>query len=352
MTGLIDHIRNIIREKGPISVAYYMELALQHPVYGYYKRHDPLGVGGDFITAPEISQMFGEMIGLWCAEVWRAMGSPEKFILLELGSGRGTLLQDALRATSKINNFHKSLRLFMLESNETLCAMQKEKLREFNPVYLDDIGDLPEEPTIVIANEFFDAMPIYQMVQPSANDLDAWSERKIGMDGDNLVFVNIPSIPCAENEKVIIREFSPVSSVLVHFLAEHVAKNGGAGLIIDYGYVSPSGFSTLQAVSGHRRAEVLENPGEVDLTAHVDFAAIGKEALSAGAQVLGPTGQGEFLRAMGIEIRAEILQRQALPLEAEEITSALSRLTDETQMGELFKAICFADPSLRGIPGF
>ena len=305
MNVLAGIIRVLIEKSGPISLARYMELALQHPEHGYYRKGDPLGGGGDFVTAPEISQMFGEMIGLWCVEAWRAMGKPEHFILAELGPGRGTLMQDTLRATAKIHGFHQAMELYLMESSETLRASQQEKLAVHLPAYIDDLEKLPPMPALIVANEFFDALPIRQFEKTA----EGWRERLVMADGDELEIVLAPPdqsfmlfIPESEREKPIgtVHEASLPALAVMKQLAKHIAAHGGAALIVDYGYAVPAGKATLQATSGHRHADVLERPGEVDLTAHVDFSALKQVAQAQGAAVQGPIGQGEFLQVLGI----------------------------------------------------
>jgi NADH dehydrogenase [ubiquinone] 1 alpha subcomplex assembly factor 7 len=357
MSALFAHIRTLIEKNGPISLARYMELALQHPEHGYYRRNDPLGQDGDFITAPEISQMFGELIGLCFAEAWKEMDRPEKFVLLELGPGRGTLMQDALRATHKMHDFHSAMHVYLLESNESLRGMQREKLAAYGPHYLDDPGTLPALPTFIVANEFFDALPVRQF----ENTEQGWRERLVTVDGDELEFVlSKPDpafllfIPQELREAPIgtVHEASLPALALMRQLAQHVAQNGGAMLIMDYGYAAPPGKGTLQAASKHRQADVLERPGEVDLTAHVDFAALRHIAQGQGAVTLGPIGQGEFLQSLGIEMRALQLKYNASPDQARAIDAALHRLTDPSEMGVLFKAMAVVSPSLGSLAGF
>lgn len=185
-------MRNIIEAEGPVTVARYMELALQHPEHGYYRKRDPLGAEGDFVTAPEVSQMFGELIGLWCADVWRQMGKPEAFTLLELGPGRGTLMQDGFAcATAKITGFHLAMKLRLFESDAVLREAQTKKLGDYNPVYIDDFEQLPEAPLLVIANEFFDSLPVRQFVKTK----EGWCERRVGLVDGHLAFVLSPPDP-------------------------------------------------------------------------------------------------------------------------------------------------------------
>jgi NADH dehydrogenase [ubiquinone] 1 alpha subcomplex assembly factor 7 len=355
--SLLDHIRQLIEKSGPVSVADYMELALQHPQYGYYRHGDPLGLKGDFITAPEVSQMFGEMIGLWCADVWRQMGAPEKFALVELGPGRGTLMQDALRATGKLSGFHQAVQLYLIESSETLRKAQHEKLGDNLPVYINNVAELPSLPTLIIANEFFDALPVRQFEKT----FQGWHERLVTVANDDLDFTMhpldaavLPLIPerMRDASPGTVYEISMPGLVLMRDLARHIAQNTGAALIIDYGYAESDGKPTLQAVSGHDYTDVLARPGEADVTALVDFGALQKAAQTQHLPAHGPITQGEFLQTLGIELRASQLKRHATPEQAKDIDAALRRLTDASQMGTLFKVMAIAAPALSELPGF
>jgi len=339
-----------------MSFARYMELALQHPEYGYYRNGDPVGATGDFITAPEVSQMFGELIGLCFAEAWKGMGKPEVFTLLELGPGHGTFMQDALRATAKIHGFHAAMKLHLLETNVTLREKQKEKLGAYNPVYIENF-EVPQQPTFIIANEFFDALPVRQFEKAA----DRWRERLVGLDGDELAFTLSPPdnafllfIPPDMRDAPAgsVHEVSLPALTIIREIARQVASSGGAALIIDYGYTAAPGKGTLQAVSSHRHADILERPGEVDLTAHVDFPALKQIAQSQGAAVLGPVGHGEFLQTLGIDMRAAQLKHNATPEQVAAIDTALHRLTDGAEMGALFKVMAITSPQMGLLAGF
>jgi len=349
MTSLESLIRQIIAQEGPVPVARFMQIALQHPEHGYYMKGDPLGVAGDFTTAPEISQMFGELIGLWCAEVWRLLGKPSPFVLLELGPGRGTLMQDALRATAKIEGFHSALRLHLIESNETLRAQQVEKLRDHAPVYCADLASLPDLPLIAVANEFLDAMPVHQYVKTE----QGWRERLVGMSDDRLVFVEESRdtmLPLPDDK--MFYELSPLGVAVTEALAAHIAAHRGAALLIDYGATEPSGADTLQAVSGHERVSPLERVGHVDLTAHVDFLALRLAARKHGVHVSETVTQADFLKAMGIDLRAWQLKMKAGYEEALAIEASLQRLVDPRQMGTLFKVMSLTTSTVKEVPGF
>ena len=354
MTSLAAEIRERIRCDGPISVATYMELCLNHPTHGYYRRGQPIGACGDFTTAPEVSQMFGELIGIWCAAVWQAMGEPERVRLVELGPGRGTLLADALRAAATVPAFRGAIDLHLVETSESLRAEQAARLTDARPAWHERFETVPSGPAMVIANEFFDALPIQQFERIDG----AWQERVVALAPSSraLCFAATNSVPvetgigCAPSGAIVER--APAREALAGALAERVAAEGGAALIIDYGYEQPGVGDSLQAVKQHRRHGVLDDPGTADLTAHVDFSSLGAAARQAGADAFGPVHQGDFLRALGIDARASRLRQSASAEQATEIDAALRRLTGAHGMGALFKAMAFAHPALGAPPGF
>lgn len=349
MTQLDTLVRDMIAAEGPISVARFMQLALQHPEHGYYVRGCPVGASGDFITSPEISQMFGEMIGLWCAQMWLQMESPQPFVLLELGPGRGTLMADALRATARVPGFHQAMQLYLLESNETLRAEQTEKLKGHDPKHITDLGQLPALPVIAIANEFFDAMPVHQYRRSDKG----WCEVMIGAENGALVFTqNCQNAPLPLPDVLDFYEVSPVSISLTQQLASHIAAHNGTALVVDYGYQTPSGHNTVQAVSGHKTVDMLEEIGARDITAHVDFSALKIAAEKQGATASAVVGQGAFLKNLGIDIRARQLKMMGGLDQSYQIEADVQRLTDETQMGTLFKVMAFSNKSQKDIPGF
>jgi SAM-dependent MidA family methyltransferase len=353
MTPLEKEIRGIIETEGPIPVADYMRLCLAHPRHGYYMTRDPLGARGDFTTAPEVSQMFGELIGAWAATAWRQMGFPARVHLVELGPGRGTLMADALRAAKSAPDFRAALSVHLVEISPVLRALQEKTVANAGvPIaWHRDIEGVPEGPTIAFANEFVDALPISQFIK----DRDGWHLRAIGLVDDQLTFVAAqdPTPSQAETDAM------PIGSILerrddrpISLLARRLARQAGAAIIIDYGH-SKTGFGdTLQAVRNHKFADPLVDPGEADLTAQVDFAAIAACAQREGAATQGPVPQGEFLRRLGIEARAARLKTNATPQQAADIDAALTRLTAPDQMGELFKVLAIADPKLGPLPGF
>jgi SAM-dependent MidA family methyltransferase len=352
MTPLGREIATIIRETGPIGVDRYMALCLGHPVHGYYRTRDPLGARGDFTTAPEISQMFGELIGAWAAWVHRAMGAPDPFTLVELGPGRGTLMADALRALAAAA---PGLRVapHLVESSPVLRAVQERTLARAGGTWHASTATLPAGPAIVIANEFFDCLPVRQFVRTSGG----WHERLIGLGPDGaLAFGLAPEatrgLSAEAPEGAVVSVPGPALD-LVRGLARRVRAEGGACLLIDYGHVRPGFGDTLQALAGHTFADPLAAPGEADLTCHVDFAALARAAREAGATVHGPNDQGEFLATLGLHERAARLRQRADSPQAAAIETAAARLTDPAPegMGHLFKVMAIADPGLGPLPG-
>jgi SAM-dependent MidA family methyltransferase len=344
-----------------MSVATFMGLALGHPVHGYYATRDPFGRAGDFITAPEISQMFGELIGLWAAAVWQAMGTPARLALVELGPGRGTLMADALRAARVVPAFAAALDVQLIETSPVLARRQQETLAAASVplAWYRELAAVPEGPLIVIANEFFDALPVHQAVKTPGG----WHERMVGVGPDGrLAFAlhpdPVPGFAALVPEAVAGAPAGAVyewrSEEVAAEIARRVAQHGGAALVIDYGHSESAPGETLQAVGRHSFADPLSTPGDVDLTAHVDFAALVRTARATGARVHGPLSQGAFLRRLGIEARAAALRAKATPAQAADVDAALARLTDPGReaMGELFKALAFADPKLGALPGF
>ena len=361
MTPLEIEIRRRIALAGPMPVRQFMTLCLADPKHGYYMTRDPLGRAGDFITAPEISQMFGELIGLWAAAVWHGMGSPENVRLVELGPGRGTLMQDALRAAQVMPAFRAALVAHLIEISPALRRRQQETLQTTGVPMLwhDSFDEVPDGPVIVIANEFFDALPVHQAVK----QINGWYERTIGLDHeDNLAF-SIADEPIPLFDQLLTQQVrdAPLGSLfewrpdnVALQIGRRVSREGGAALVIDYGHTESAPGETLQAVGRHGFADPLGRPGEVDLTAHVDFQALALAAESMGVRVHGPLGQAEFLRRMGIERRAAALKASASAEQATNIDVAVARLTGEgrTGMGKMFKAIAFAHPKLDALPGF
>ncbi len=358
MSDLFDIIKAEITADGPISVARYMELALGHPEHGYYKKQDPFGEDGDFVTAPEISQMFGEMIGLWMAVVWQGMGQPDPVNVVEVGPGRGTLMADALRAAYVMEEFDDAARLWLIETSPALRDKQKRALAPtlMMPAWRDTFGDVGPGPAIVIGNEFFDALPIRQFERAN----DGWRERLVGLsdEGDQFDFtlsqalIDSTLIPEDLRDSTPpggLFEYQQVSCELMREIAKRVVEHGGAALFFDYGHGEHGIGETLQAVKKHQFAEVLKTPGDADLTAHVDFAQLMNAAREVGAEVLGPVPQGAFLDRLGMRQRADMLMLNAGEGQTAEIDAAYKRLTEADQMGVLFKVIAIVPPGF-GVP--
>jgi len=346
-------LRAGIARDGPMSVFDFMATCLYHPAHGYYSTRVPFGAAGDFVTAPEISQMFGEMVAVWAAAAWDAIGRPAPFALIECGPGRGTLMKDVLRATAAMAPFRAAMEVHLVEISSALRRLQRATLADAGAVPLcwhADIDDVPGMPAIVIANEFFDALPVRQAVRGP----DAWHERTVTVDASGaLVFAAAPAPLCdfpamlsSRAPRGAIQEWRrPEPAVAV----ARRAAAGGAALVIDYGHVRSAPGDTFQAVRRHRVADPLAAPGLADLTAHVDFEALARTARDAGARVHGPLAQGTFLRRMGIEARAA-----ALAAKANGIAHDLRRLagTGAGEMGALFKVIAFSAPEIAQLPGF
>lgn len=355
MTPLARRLRDRIRADGPVTVADFMAAALGDPEHGYYMRRDPLGRAGDFTTAPEIGQVFGEMIGLWAAATWQAMGAPDPVRLIELGPGRGTLTADALRAARTLPAFARALRVHLVETSPALRARQEALLAAHDPTWHGAVAEIPQGPAIILANEFFDALPIHQYERHG----NGWRERLIGLadGGETLRFVAGPAIdptaiaaPPASPGAIL--EACPAGRRLAGEIGTRLARAGGAALIVDYGPERQAPGESLQAVRNHHAQDVLADPGEADLTAHVDFQTLARAAATAGAGVQGPVPQGVWLRRIGIEARTAALLRTADTRQARDLLTALHRLIAPDQMGALFKVMAIAAPGLPTLAGF
>lgn len=358
MTALLDLIRNKITSEGPLPLEDYMELCLAHPDYGYYSTRDPLGAGGDFVTAPEISQMFGEIVGAWVAHMWLTMGGPEPFQLIELGPGRGTLMSDVLRTAGQVPGFADAARIALVEMSPALMTRQKDKLLPIteNITWHETIADVPEGPSIIVANEFFDALPIRQLVRVE----DQWRDRAVGLDatgnlvwthreGNNLEPLVAPELRHSEPGTIV--ELAPIRSGAASQVANRFADHPGAAIIIDYGYTGPQAGDSFQALRDHAYTDPLAEPGEADLTTHVDFNGLAHAAAAAGANVYEPVSQGAFLEALGIGPRADQL-REANPDLKAGIDIDLARLVSPDQMGALFKVLMMTSSKLPPPPPF
>jgi NADH dehydrogenase [ubiquinone] 1 alpha subcomplex assembly factor 7 len=336
-----------------------MAIALGDPEYGYYRKADPLGRAGDFITAPEISQVFGEIIGLWCAVCWQQAGAPSSVNLVEFGPGRGTLMADALRAAASVPTFADACKIHLIETSPALRACQEATLTGRTVRWHEELGTVPRGPALIIANEFFDALPIDQYQRTKRG----WRLRCVGIDpatdqfcyltDDGKSYEEAPFSPSwdAAPEGSLF-ETCPAGLSLATALGERIATDGLAALIIDYGHVRSGAGETLQAVRNHKPHEVLADPGDADLTAHVDFAALAARAEAAGAHAHGPVPQGAFLTALGIEARTDRLAAGAAPDVARLLHSGYRRLIGADTMGMLFKAMALTNKSLGEPAGF
>jgi SAM-dependent MidA family methyltransferase len=358
VNALKAELVRLIADEGPIPVSRYMALCLGHPRHGYYMTRDPFGAAGDFTTAPEISQMFGEMIGLWAAHLWQAMGAPARFALIEIGPGRGTLMADMLRATRIVPGFHAAASVHLVETSPVLREIQKATLAgKAEPTWHDRVGTALDGPVIVVANELLDALPLDQFVMTA----EGWRERLVGLGGDGELAFGLAggalsegAAPAMTGQEGAVLEQPAAALGLVSEVASHVARFGGGALFIDYGSMQSGFGDTLQAMRRHHFVDPLAEPGEADLTVHVDFARMGQAALRAGAAVHGPVRQGDFLLALGLAERAQALSGKATPEQAQAIGAAFARLTErgETGMGDLFKVLALSHPGLPPLPGF
>ena len=341
---------------GPMTVADYVTRCLHDPAGGYYAAHPALGAGGDFITAPLISQMFGELIGLWAAETWNRLGAPERVRLVEVGPGDGTLIGDALRAARLAPGFLEACDLVLIEPSGPLRAQQARALAgsDLQPRWVRGLdGVETDAPVILIANEVLDCMPARQFVRTEGG----WAERRVGVtDGGGLFFgltgvtagFSKPAFDMAPGE---VLEISDQQAAFGRDLGALMKQASGAALMIDYGRARPEAGDTLQALKRHQKVDPLEAPGQADLTQWADFPLVLEAAVRAGADVTGCLGQGEFLRRLGIEARAEAL-KTGRPDAAPVIDRQLNRLTAEDQMGTLFKAAAIFSPRSLVVPGW
>jgi NADH dehydrogenase [ubiquinone] 1 alpha subcomplex assembly factor 7 len=351
MTPLGRLLVERIAETGPISIADYMAECLLHPKHGYYTTREPFGVAGDFTTAPEISQMFGELLGLMLAQAWLDQGSPAPFTLAELGPGRGTLMADALRATRGVPGFHQAARLVLVEASPRLRAMQATRLAHtgLTPHWLDRPEDLPDAPLYLVANEFLDALPIRQFLLSP----DGWRERLVGLADGALAFglspvlPQVPDMPAfrAAHPGDLVEHSAPALAAVSACLGP-IQRHGGLAVFIDYGGWRSLG-DTLQAVRAHAPDDVLAHPGQADLTAHVDF-----EPLAALAGAHAYDHQGAVLQRLGIGARADRLAAGMVGETLRLHQAALRRLTAPTEMGSVFKVLALTRAGAPLPPGF
>lgn len=338
--SLRDRLIGQIRSGGPISIAQYMTACLHDPRDGYYATRPALGPGGDFVTAPLVSQMFGELIGLWLAETWAAMGRPPLVRLVEAGPGDGTLMSDILRAARLAPGFLAAVELWLVEVSEPLRAVQAERLADAAPRWARSLAEVPEgAPLLLVANELLDCLPARQFVRTDKG----WAERMVGLDASgDLAFglgaLSAANVSTPSGEAGQVLEQSPAQAAFGTEVGGRIARDGGAALLVDYGRLEPDFGDTLQALRGHRKESPLTAPGEADLTIHVDFPAVLEAARAEGAGAAAMC-QGEFLTRLGVRQRAEALAR-ARPDRADQIARQLDRLIGDDQMGRLFKVAC------------
>ncbi len=365
MNPLEAEIRSRIESEGPLSIADYMMLCLTHPEHGYYTSNHPIGGrgsstsrGGDFITAPEVSQMFGEMIGVWCMEVWQALGEPNPFTLVELGPGRGTLMRDLLRVATALPGFLPAAEIHLVEISPTLSEQQSLLLSQTQITWISDMSALPDQPAIIIGNEFLDTLPFRQWVKAG----NLWHERAVGETEDQLTFTTRAAtlqpdlLPAGHLQKPegTIFETAPAREAVTARIAELLSRQNGAALFIDYGHVESGFGDTFQALKDHSFADPLEAAGTADLTSHVDFAPLARTAREVGCIVPPTTTQGEFLLTLGLLERAGNLGSGRGESIQNQLRQAVERLAAPEQMGDLFKVMSFGAPvSLGGrLPGF
>lgn len=352
-------IKKLIKSSGPMPVWRYMELCLTHPQHGYYVSRDPIGREGDFTTAPEVSQMFGELIGLWAASVWKAIGSPPLLRLVELGPGRGTMMADALRALRVLPPLYHAITVHLVEINPVLREKQKVTLSGVrNIAWHDSIDDVPEGPAVILANEYFDVLPVRQSVKRETG----WHERVVELDAEGKLTFGTAAEPTPHFEILLpplvraapfgaIFEWRPDAEMMK--IASRVRDQDGAALIIDYGHMRSDAGDTFQAIAKQTFADPLSAPGQADVTAHVDFQALARAAEDMGARVHGPVTQGEFLNRLGIETRALALMAKTTPEVSEGIAAALKRLTGGGRggMGSMFKVLGISESRFTALAG-
>jgi NADH dehydrogenase [ubiquinone] 1 alpha subcomplex assembly factor 7 len=349
MTRLTEILLARINRSGPLTIAEYMTQCLLHPEHGYYTTHQPLGAAGDFVTAPEISQMFGEMLGLCLAQSWIDQGCPAAFTLAEPGPGRGTLMADILRATRGVDGFHKAANIVLVEASPGLRAVQKQALDGYDVTWVASITELPEHPLFLVANEFFDCLPIRQYVRTDAG----WQEQMVTAQDGVLGFLLAGTTPTEVFQDAplgTVLETCPSAAAITADIAGLIGNQGGAALILDYGDLKPDG-DTLQAVQNHQKVDPLHECGATDLTAHVNFGSLA-QAAAQFAQVSTLTPQGEFLERLGITARAQTLAEKLQGDALENHIHAHRRLTHPDEMGQLFKVLAITPNGAAHPPGF
>ncbi len=352
MTALTERLTALIRAEGPMRMDSFMGLCLMHPEHGYYTTRDPLGAAGDFITSPEISQMFGELLGLALVQSWMDQGRPGRFALAELGPGRGTLMADMLRATRGVPGFHAALSVHLVEASPVLRARQADLLGQSGITWHDRAEDLPDAPLFVVANEFFDALPIRQLERSGAG----WREHVVGLRDGALVpeLEAVKTVPALahrldDTKDGDVVEICPAAAPVIDALGRRIAAHGGAAIIVDYGDWRSLG-DTLQALRAQRPTPVLDAPGEADLTAHVDFEALAR-AVPDGCKHSRITPQGVFLERLGITARAQTLAKSLSGAKLDAHVAAHRRLTAPGEMGTLFKVMALYPETAGPPPG-
>ncbi len=357
VTPLARRLVRQIAATGPMTVADYMAACLMDPEHGYYTTHEPFGTAGDFTTAPEISQMFGELLGLCLAQAWIDQGAPGRIVLAELGPGRGTLMADLLRAAGQAApGFVAAAEIHLIEASARLRRLQAERLAPHAPQWHHTVQDLPAAPLYLIANEFFDALPVRQFLRAG----DGWAERVVGVAGDpaRLAFGRAPPVPLAvlahrlaDTAEGDLVEICPAAPAIAAGIAARIARHGGAAVLVDYGGWHSLG-DTLQALRGHAPEDPLAHPGAADLTAHVDFEPLSRAAQAAGAAVAGPLAQGDLLERLGIGARAARLAQGLAGDRLDAHRAAHRRLTHPQEMGTLFRMLAIHAPDRPPPPGF
>ncbi len=353
--SLSTKLVRLIRADGPMTVEAFMRLCLHDPEFGYYATRPRLGADGDFLTAPLVSQMFGELIGLWAVDAWTRLGRPAPFRLVEMGPGDGALMSDLMRAARVIPSFRASAELWLVETSGPLIARQRETLAAHGPRWAGSLAEVPAgAPLVLIANELLDCLPARQFVRTAAG----WAERRVGLDAQAALTFGLSPAPSGflpprglENlPPGSLVEASPAQEALGAELGARIAADGGVAVFIDYGRDRPEPGDTLQALRAHRKVDVLTSAGEADLTVHADFPAFAAAARAAGAATTAITGQGDFLRALGLDLRAQALA-DARPDQADVIARQRHRLTSPDEMGTLFKVVCVHQAGLE-VAGF
>ena len=354
--SLATRLHARIARDGPLTVEEFMQACLSDEAAGVYASRQPIGGKGDFITSPEISQIFGELVGLWAVAVWQSMGEPSRVTVAEFGPGRGILMADASRAWRGVPKFRDSVSVALIETSPVMVETQRKTLKDAGvPLrWYAALDTVPEGPLVMLANEFIDALPIRQFIRRG----EAWRERLIASDGrGGFTFIDGEAedegryLPQAVPEDAIL-ERRPLAHTLMRELGRRAERAPLAALMVDYGHAESGFGDTLQAVRGHRFADVLTNPGAADLSSHVDFADLKREAVAAGLMTHGPMPQGEFLLKLGLAARRERLLQRATPTQAEAIASGAARLVDPRQMGVLFKALALTSAGLPPPPPF